>query len=70
MGAYLAKGVGAAGAGDILMSFLGPVVLSFGFRIYGQRALLRRHAAEVSRCHMHARACHAWPLRMASSCDT
>jgi putative effector of murein hydrolase len=48
--AYLAKGAMAAGAGDILMGFLGSVVLSFGFRIYGQRTLLRRHAAEVLGC--------------------
>ena len=50
LGAYLAKGSGAPGAGDLLMGFLGSVVLSFGFRIYGQRALLRRHAAEVLGC--------------------
>lgn len=50
--AYLTKGkVGAApGAGDALMGFLGCVVLSFGFHIYGQRALLFRHAAEVVGC--------------------
>ena len=38
------------GCGDALMSFLGVVVLTFGFHIYGQRALLVRHAAEVIGC--------------------
>ncbi|GHP09886.1 hypothetical protein PPROV_000862100 [Pycnococcus provasolii] len=47
--AYLTKGAAGAawGAGDWLMSFLGIVVISFGFRIYGQRALLRRHLMEI-----------------------
>ena len=31
------------GPGDALMGFLGVVVLTFGFQIFGQRALLRRH---------------------------
>ena len=35
------------GAGDLLMSFLGVVILSFGFRIYGQRRLMKRHAPEI-----------------------
>lgn len=39
-----------AGPGDALMGFLGCVVLSFGFHIYGQRALLFRHGAEVIGC--------------------
>ena len=50
LGGYLTKRAGAMGAGDVLMGFLGSVVLSFGFRIYGQRTLLRRHAAEVLGC--------------------
>ena len=50
--AQASKGKGGAsqGAGDVLMSFLGVVVLTFGFHIYGQRALLVRHAAEVVGC--------------------
>ena len=46
---YLTKGKDGAplGPGDALMGFLGCVVLSFGFHIYGQRALLFRHAVEV-----------------------
>ena len=46
---YLSKGSGplATGAGDVLMGFLGTVILSFGFRLYEQRALLRRHAVEI-----------------------
>ena len=35
------------GAGDLLMSFLGVVILSFGFRIWGQRRLMARHAPEI-----------------------
>ena len=41
------QGNGAMGAGDLLMSFLGVVILSFGFRIFGQRRLMRRHAPEI-----------------------
>eukprot|EP00242_Pyramimonas_sp_CCMP2087_P002290 CAMPEP_0198230842 /NCGR_PEP_ID=MMETSP1445-20131203/114888_1 /TAXON_ID=36898 /ORGANISM="Pyramimonas sp., Strain CCMP2087" /LENGTH=532 /DNA_ID=CAMNT_0043911423 /DNA_START=70 /DNA_END=1668 /DNA_ORIENTATION=- len=49
---YLTKGKDgvAWGAGDWLMSFLGVVVLSFGFHIYGQRGLLMRHKFEVLGC--------------------
>ena len=35
------------GAGDLLMSFLGVVILSFGFSIYGQLRLMKRHAPEI-----------------------
>lgn len=43
------QGAGGAplGGGDILMSFLGVVILSFGFKIFGQRRLMRRHAPEI-----------------------
>ncbi len=41
------QGSGAMGAGDLLMSFLGVVILSFGFKIFGQRRLMRRHAPEI-----------------------
>ena len=49
---YLSKGKEGRpkGCGDHLMSMLGVVVLTFGFHIYGQRALLVRHAAEVIGC--------------------
>ena len=39
------------GAGDLLMSFLGVVILSFGFRIFGQRRLMKRHRARDLRRH-------------------
>ena len=35
------------GAGDLLMSFLGVVILSFGFKIFSQRKLMVRHAFEI-----------------------
>lgn len=41
------QGTGTMGAGDLLMSFLGVVILSFGFKIFGQRRLMRRHAPEI-----------------------
>lgn len=52
LGAYLTKGkAGAAlGAGDWLMAFLHSVILSFGFRVFAQRALMRRHFAEIMGC--------------------
>lgn len=46
--AYLNKGSQALmGAGDALMSLLGVVIVSFGFRIYSQRDTMRRHAPEI-----------------------
>ncbi len=41
------QGAATMGAGDLLMSFLGVVILSFGFKIFGQRRLMRRHAPEI-----------------------
>lgn len=35
------------GAGDLLMGFLGVVIISMGFRIYQQRETMRRHAPEI-----------------------
>jgi len=37
----------AMGAGDLLMSFLGVVIISMGFRIYQERETMRRHAPEI-----------------------
>lgn len=46
--AYLNKGsLPLMGAGDALMSLLGVVIVSFGFRIYTQRDTMRRHAPEI-----------------------
>lgn len=44
---WFPQGAAQLGAGDYLMSFLGVVILSFGFRIYGQRRLMARHAPEI-----------------------
>uniref|UniRef100_A0A7R9VAA3 LrgB-like protein n=1 Tax=Chlamydomonas euryale TaxID=1486919 RepID=A0A7R9VAA3_9CHLO len=44
---YLAKGTMQMGSGDLLMSFLGSVILSMGFRIYDQRETMKRHAPEI-----------------------
>ncbi|MEW5316619.1 MAG: hypothetical protein WDW38_007980 [Sanguina aurantia] len=41
------QGVGLMGAGDVLMAFLGSVIISFGFRIYAQRDTMARHAPEI-----------------------
>jgi hypothetical protein len=40
---YLTKNAAAPGAGDYLMGVLGVVILSFGFRIFEQRRLMKRH---------------------------
>ena len=38
---------GPMGAGDLLSSFLGSVILSMGFRIYDERETMKRHAPEI-----------------------
>ncbi len=43
----LNQGAGPLGAGDLLMSLLGSVILSMGFRIYDQRETMKRHAPEI-----------------------
>lgn len=47
LGAYLTKSSSNPGAGDILMGFLGSVILSFAFSMFRQRKLVKRHAAEI-----------------------
>ncbi|KAG1671561.1 hypothetical protein FOA52_011284 [Chlamydomonas sp. UWO 241] len=47
MRTYLSKGALEMGSGDLLMSFLGSVILSMGFRIYDQRETMQRHAPEI-----------------------
>ncbi|KAJ4784904.1 Antiholin-like protein LrgB [Rhynchospora pubera] len=47
LGDYLTKSSSNPGAGDILMGFLGSVILSFAFSMFKQRKLVKRHAAEI-----------------------
>lgn len=49
LSSYLTKGAAGAalGAGDVLMSLLGVVILSYGFRIHAQRSLIARHRLEI-----------------------
>ncbi|PKI49973.1 hypothetical protein CRG98_029647 [Punica granatum] len=47
LGYYLTKAASNPGAGDILMGFLGSVILSFAFSMFKQRKLVKRHAAEI-----------------------
>ncbi|KAK8578989.1 hypothetical protein V6N13_142227 [Hibiscus sabdariffa] len=47
LGDYLTKVSSNPGAGDILMGFLGSVILSFAFSMFKQRKLVKRHAAEI-----------------------
>lgn len=47
LGHYLTKAVTNPGAGDILMGFLGSVIISFAFSMFTQRKLVKRHAAEI-----------------------
>ncbi|XP_061343063.1 plastidal glycolate/glycerate translocator 1, chloroplastic [Gastrolobium bilobum] len=44
---YITKSSSNPGAGDILMGFLGSVILSFAFSMFKQRKLVKRHAAEI-----------------------
>ncbi|XP_077244780.1 plastidal glycolate/glycerate translocator 1, chloroplastic [Tasmannia lanceolata] len=47
LGDYLTKASSNPGAGDILMGFLGSVIISFAFSMFKQRKLVKRHAAEI-----------------------
>ncbi|KAG6636294.1 plastidal glycolate/glycerate translocator 1, chloroplastic [Carya illinoinensis] len=47
LGYYLTKVASNPGAGDVLMGFLGSVILSFAFSMFKQRKLVKRHAAEI-----------------------
>ncbi|GMH28790.1 hypothetical protein Nepgr_030633 [Nepenthes gracilis] len=47
LGYYLTKMPSNPGAGDILMGFLGSVIISFAFSMFKQRKLMKRHAAEI-----------------------
>ncbi|TYI91519.1 hypothetical protein E1A91_D03G198200v1 [Gossypium mustelinum] len=47
LGDYLTKVSSNPGAGDVLMGFLGSVILSFAFSMFKQRKLVKRHAAEI-----------------------
>ncbi|KAI4328000.1 hypothetical protein L6164_020400 [Bauhinia variegata] len=47
LGYYLTKSSSNPGAGDVLMGFLGSVILSFAFSMFKQRKLVKRHAAEI-----------------------
>lgn len=44
---YLTKVPSNPGAGDLLMGFLGSVIISFAFSMFKQRKLVKRHAAEI-----------------------
>lgn len=41
------------GGGSLLLSFLGVIILTFGFRLYEQRQLIAKHAPEVRQPGMH-----------------
>ncbi|CAL4915794.1 unnamed protein product [Urochloa decumbens] len=47
LGDYLTKAPSNPGAGDLLMGFLGSVIISFAFSMFKQRKLVKRHAAEI-----------------------
>ncbi|KAH0457135.1 hypothetical protein IEQ34_015042 [Dendrobium chrysotoxum] len=47
LGNYLTKVSSNPGAGDILMGFLGSVIITFAFSMFKQRKLVKRHAAEI-----------------------
>ncbi|BAT99709.1 hypothetical protein VIGAN_10121700 [Vigna angularis var. angularis] len=47
LGYYVTNSSSNPGAGDILMGFLGSVILSFAFAMFKQKKLVKRHAAEI-----------------------
>ncbi|XP_047164536.1 plastidal glycolate/glycerate translocator 1, chloroplastic-like, partial [Vigna umbellata] len=47
LGYYFTNSSSNPGAGDILMGFLGSVILSFAFAMFKQKKLVKRHAAEI-----------------------
>jgi putative effector of murein hydrolase len=42
--------ISGLGAGDILMTFLGSVILSFAFKVFEARKVIARHAVEIFGC--------------------
>lgn len=42
--------IAGLGAGDILMTFLGSVILSFAFKVFEARKIIARHAVEIFGC--------------------
>ena len=42
--------VSLLGAGDLLMTFLGSVILSFAFKVFEARSIIARHAVEIFGC--------------------
>ncbi|KAG2550201.1 plastidal glycolate/glycerate translocator 1, chloroplastic-like [Panicum virgatum] len=47
LGNYYTKVPSNPGAGDVLMGFLGSVIISFAFSMFKARKLVKRHAAEI-----------------------
>ncbi|PAN48201.1 hypothetical protein PAHAL_9G367400 [Panicum hallii] len=47
LGDYFTKAPSNPGAGDVLMGFLGSVIISFAFSMFKARKLVKRHAAEI-----------------------
>jgi putative effector of murein hydrolase/sorbitol-specific phosphotransferase system component IIC len=47
LGLYVTNNLQAPGAGDVLMAFLGPLVISYAFTVFHHRGLVRRHAPEL-----------------------
>lgn len=47
LGSYLTKVSSNPGAGDLLMGFLGSVIISFAFLMFKQKKLVKRHAIEI-----------------------
>lgn len=66
---FVAKGAGMAqGSGTMLLSLLSVVILTFAFRIYGQRALLKRRA-RARRAPLNPGACVHLDARRHRLCE-
>ena len=44
------ESISLLGAGDLLMTFLGSVILSFAFKVFEARRIIARHAVEIFGC--------------------
>ncbi|XP_002960739.2 plastidal glycolate/glycerate translocator 1, chloroplastic [Selaginella moellendorffii] len=48
LGSYITNNLKDPGAGDVLLAFVGPLAISYGFLLYRQRRIIVRHGIELA----------------------